>query len=75
MIAGAGAEGCFLIPFTLSMEIVGVKVTNVKEKNWKNWIIAGSTSLFQKNNPFQFFLTISRSVSIFKKKPVKQAKL
>ena len=26
MIAGAGAEGCFLIPFTLSMEVVGVKV-------------------------------------------------
>ncbi|XP_023325327.1 organic cation transporter protein [Eurytemora carolleeae] len=25
MIAGAGAEGCFLIPFTLSMEIVGIK--------------------------------------------------
>jgi len=25
MIAGAGAEGCFLIPFTLSMEVVGVK--------------------------------------------------
>jgi len=25
MIAGAGAEGCFLIPFTLSMEVVGIK--------------------------------------------------
>jgi len=27
MIAAIGAEGCFLIPFSLSMEIVGVKVT------------------------------------------------
>jgi len=25
MIAGAGSEGCFLIPFTLSMEVVGIK--------------------------------------------------
>jgi len=25
MIAGAGAEGCFLIPFTMSMEVVGIK--------------------------------------------------
>jgi len=25
MIAGAGAEGCFLIPFVLSMEVVGIK--------------------------------------------------
>jgi len=25
LIAGAGAEGCFLIPFVLSMEVVGVK--------------------------------------------------
>ena len=27
LIAGAGAEGCFLIPFVLSMEVVGVKVS------------------------------------------------
>jgi hypothetical protein len=27
MIAAIGAEGCFLIPFSLSMEIVGVKAT------------------------------------------------
>ena len=32
MIAGAGAEGCFLIPFTLSMEIVGIKVILVQRK-------------------------------------------
>jgi len=27
MIAAIGSEGCFLIPFALSMEMVGVKVT------------------------------------------------
>jgi hypothetical protein len=27
MIAGVGAEGCFLIAFSLSIEIVGAKAT------------------------------------------------
>ena len=49
MIAGAGAEGCFLIPFTLSMEIVGIKVMLVffmedrERKKLKHCLFAGST--------------------------------
>ena len=35
MIAGAGAEGCFLIPFSLSIELVGIKVHFIRGK-WVN---------------------------------------
>lgn len=68
MIAGAGAEGCFLIPFTLSMEIVGIKVILVQRKKkvetlFIRWIY-DLHIFWHKHNIFQFFLTLSRSVTI-----------
>ena len=40
MIAGAGAEGCFLIPFSLSIELVGIKVnTFYTERERGQWAV------------------------------------
>jgi hypothetical protein len=36
MIAGIGAEGCFLIAFSLSIELVGVKATLLFSPFWRS---------------------------------------
>ena len=57
-MVGAGAEGCFLIAFNLSMEMVGVKVKPT------NLYVCGNSNFFKNiviRAKFRFFMLCSLS--------------